>query len=78
MTTLRELVKKLPMFLRAKWTDRAGAIIESGHRPSFGDLVKFVQERTKLVDNEFGIDMAKGYNKVRNARDVKTKGIKMG
>ena len=60
-TTLGEWVKKLPMLLRAKWSDRAGGIIESGHRPSFGDLVKFVQERAKLVDNEFGVDMAKGY-----------------
>ena len=60
MNTLRELVKKLPMFLRAKWTDRAGSIIESGHRPSFGDLVKFVKDRAKLVNNEFGNDMTKG------------------
>ena len=60
MNTLRELVKKLPMFLRAKWTDRAGSLIESGHRPSFGDLVKFVKDRAKLVNNEFGNDMTKG------------------
>ena len=63
MTTLRELVKKLPMFVREKWTERAGSIIESGHRPSLRDLVKFVQERTKLVNNEFGNNMAKGYTK---------------
>ena len=73
MTTLRKLVKKLPMFVKAKWTERAGSIIESGHRPSFGDLVKFVQERAKLVDNEFGNDMAQGYTKTRNARESKGK-----
>ena len=59
MTTLRELVKKLPMFLRAKWTDLAGGILESGSRPKFKDLVKFVNSRAKLVNNEFGNDMNK-------------------
>ncbi|XP_028404829.1 uncharacterized protein LOC114527399 [Dendronephthya gigantea] len=59
MSTLRELVKKLSMFLRAKWTEQAGKLMESGRRPSYGELVKFVQERAWLVDNEFGSDMAK-------------------
>ena len=30
MNTLRGLVKKLPMYFRARWTERAGNIIESG------------------------------------------------
>ena len=29
----RELAKKLPMFLRAKWTECTGKIIDSGRRP---------------------------------------------
>ena len=57
MHTLRELAKKLPLFLRAKWTERAGSIIESGCRPRFSDFVSFVKQRAKLVDNEFGKDM---------------------
>ncbi|XP_022790440.1 LOW QUALITY PROTEIN: uncharacterized protein LOC111329941 [Stylophora pistillata] len=57
MNTLRELTKKLPMFLRAKWTECAGKIIVSDRRPKFGDFVKFIKERAKLVDNEFGHDM---------------------
>ncbi len=60
MTTLRELVKKLPMFLRAKWTELAGGILESGSRPQFKDLVKFVNSRAVLVNNEFGNDMNRG------------------
>ena len=60
MTALRELVKKLPMFLRAKWTDLASGILESGSRPKFKDLVKFVNSRAKLVNNEFGYDMNSG------------------
>ena len=57
MNTLRELAKKLPMFLRTKWTKCAGKIIDSGRRPKFQDFARFIKERAKLVDNEFGQDM---------------------
>ena len=58
MNTLRELAKKLPMYLGARWTEKAGSIIEEGRKPEFGDFQKFVQQRAKLVNNEFGTDMA--------------------
>ena len=54
MNTLRELAKKLPMFLRAKWTKCAGKIIDSERRPKFQDFARFIKERANLVDNEFG------------------------
>ncbi len=57
MNTLRELAKKLPMHLRAKWTEQAGNIIEEGRKPEFEDFRKFIQRRAKLVNNEFGSDM---------------------
>lgn len=76
MNTLRELVKKLPMFLRAKWTEQAGRTIEAGHRPTFTDLVKFIKDRAKLVDNEFGNDMSKGGSKFRASKDYKGKDSK--
>ena len=57
MNTLRELAKKLPMFLRGRWTECAGKIIGADRRPKFQDFVAFVKERAKLVDNEFGRDM---------------------
>ena len=58
MNTLRELAKKLPMHLRAKWTEQAGNIIEKDRKPGFEDFLKFIQQRAKLVNNEFGTDMA--------------------
>ena len=48
------------MCLRVKWTDLAGGILESGSCPKFKDLVKFVNSRAKLVNNEFGNDMNRG------------------
>ena len=63
MNTLRELTKKLPVFLRAKWTECGGKIIVSDRRPKFQDFVKFIKERAKLVDNEFGHDMNTGTSK---------------
>ena len=60
MNTLRELAKKLPMFLRGRWTECAGKIIGLGRRPKFQDFVTFVKDRAKLVDNEFGRDMVPG------------------
>ena len=57
MNTLRELAKKLPTFLRAKWTECVGKIIDSGCRPKYQDYAKSIKDRVKLVDNEFGQDM---------------------
>ena len=51
MNTLRELARKLAMFLRGRWTECVG---------KFQDFVTFVKERAKLVDNEFGRDMVPG------------------
>ena len=45
--TLRELNRKLPLFMRVKWTECAGRIIESGRRPRFVDFVNY----------EFGEDL---------------------
>ena len=75
MNTLRELVKKLPMHLRAKWTEQAGKIIEEGRKPRFEDFLKFIQQRAKLVNNEFGTDMANSI-KPKNGKNEKggTKG----
>ena len=57
VNTLRELTRKLPLFLRVKWTERAGKTIESGSRPKFKDFLHFVKKRATLVNNEFGEDL---------------------
>lgn len=41
MNTLRELAKKLPMFLRGRWTECAWKIIGSDRRPKFRDFIAF-------------------------------------
>ena len=71
MNILRELAKKLPMFLRAKWTECAGKIIDSGRRPKFQDFARFIKERAKLVDNEFGQDMNSVFARETNMRKKK-------
>ena len=57
MNTLRELAKKLPTFLRAKWTECTRKIIDSRHSPKFQDYAKSIKVRVKLVDNDFRQDM---------------------
>ena len=52
--TLMGLSRKLPFFLRGKWAECAGKVIEAGGRPKFSVLLKFVKHRAKLVNNEFG------------------------
>ena len=54
---LMELNRKLPYFMRGNWAECAGRIIESGRRPQFTDFFKFVQDRAKLVNDEFGEDL---------------------
>ena len=67
MHTLREL------FLRGKWTERAGSILESGCRPRFSDFVSFVKQRAKLVDNEFGKDLSNDSPKEKGRNQKKEK-----
>ena len=55
--TLMELNRKLPYFMRGKWAECAGRIIESGRRPNFSDFLRFVKDRAKLINNEFGEDL---------------------
>ncbi|PFX13941.1 hypothetical protein AWC38_SpisGene21942 [Stylophora pistillata] len=55
--TLRELNRKLPLFMRVKWTECAGRIIESGQRLRFMDFLQFLKQRATLVNNEFGEDL---------------------
>ena len=57
INTLRELNRKLPLFMSVKWTECAGRIIESGQRPRFADFLQFLKQRATLVNNEFGEDL---------------------
>ncbi|PFX13875.1 hypothetical protein AWC38_SpisGene22013 [Stylophora pistillata] len=52
--TLGELNRKPPLFMRVKWTECAGRMIESGQRPRFGDFLQFLRQRASLMNNEFG------------------------
>ncbi|CAB3996126.1 Hypothetical predicted protein, partial [Paramuricea clavata] len=67
MHVLRELAKKLPMYLRSRWTEYAGNIFESRQRPRFEDFLKFIKQRAKLVNNEFGRDMNIPFSKPRTS-----------
>lgn len=70
--TLRELNKKLPLFMRVKWTECAGRIISFGAKPKFADFLKHLKDRAALVNNEFGEDLNAASSKERenvNRRD---------
>lgn len=55
--TLLEPNRKLPYFMRGKWVECAGRIIEAGQRPKCNDFLKFVNDRAKLLNDEFGEDL---------------------
>ena len=48
MNTLRELARKLPMFLGGRWTECAEKFIGLGKRFKFQDFVTFVKERERV------------------------------
>lgn len=58
--------------MRAKWAECAGRIIEAGERPKFEDFLKLVKARAKLVNNEFGEDLA-----ASSSREKKRNGEKV-
>lgn len=65
VNTLCELSRKPPLFMRAKWTECAGTIIEAGSRPSFNDFLQFVKRRAMFVNNDFGKDLCTNVFKVK-------------
>ena len=65
--TLRELNKKLPLFMRVKWTECAGRIISRGSRPKFADFLQHLKDRAALVNNEFGEDLTASPSKERDS-----------
>ena len=65
--TLRELNKKLPLFMRVKWTECAGRIISHGSRPKFADFLQHLKDRAALVNNEFGEDLTTSPSKERDS-----------
>ena len=61
---LRRIVKRLPMHLRAKWVDVAHSINETasgrlGREPTFSDLAKFVDEKSRVASSMYGLDLTK-------------------
>lgn len=69
---LMELNRKLFYFMRVKWVECAGRIIEVGERLKFEDFLKFVKVRVKFVNNEFGEDFVVSFlrEKKRNGEKV--------
>ena len=68
MNTLRDLAKKLPMFIRGRWTECAGRIIELDRRPKIQDFVHLSKERQSWWTMSFGRDMVPGPFKETPAR----------
>ena len=50
INTLMELNRKLPYFMRGKWAECAGRIIDSGRRPKFSDIFKVCQGQSKACE----------------------------
>lgn len=69
--TLMELNRKLPFFMRGKWAERAGRMIEAGERPKFIDFLKFVKDRARLVNNEVGEDLVLSSSREKKRNDKK-------
>ncbi|XP_055998880.1 uncharacterized protein LOC130047581 [Ostrea edulis] len=56
---LRRIVKRIPMHLRTKWVDIAHSITESGREPRFSDLVKFVDDKSRVANSMYGLDLTR-------------------
>lgn len=69
---LMELNRKLFYFMRVKWVECVGRIIEVGERLKFEDFLKFVKVWVKFVNNEFGEDFVVSFlrEKKRNGEKV--------
>ena len=65
VNTLKELNRKLPMFMRARWTEEAGKRYERNSSPPFEDFLNFIKKKATLMNNEFGDDLTSSDSKDR-------------
>jgi hypothetical protein len=65
VNTLKELNRKLPMFMKARWTEKAGKIYEGNSTPRFEDFLNFIKKKATLMNNEFGDDLTSSDSKDR-------------
>ncbi|CAB4030053.1 Hypothetical predicted protein, partial [Paramuricea clavata] len=65
LNTLKELNRKLPMFMKARWTEEAGKIYERNSTSRFEDFLNFIKKKATLVNNEFGDDLTSSDSKDR-------------
>ena len=45
------------MLLRVRWAEGANTIIETGRKPTFGELAKFISDRAKVANTLYGVDL---------------------
>lgn len=79
---LRRIVKRLPMHLRVKWVDIAHSINEPGTRrpgrePRFSDLAKFVDEKSRVANSMYGLDLAREKNDRNSSVKRQSDGVKV-
>ena len=71
---IKRIVHRLPNYMRTRWTEVAFGINESGREPNFKDLVKFVDERSRVASSMYGMDYAQDKRKQRpNSHKESTK-----
>ena len=54
---LRKIVRRVPMHIRTKWAERAHFILESGLKPNFADLARFIEQRARVANTVYGQDL---------------------
>ena len=54
METLSKIVKKLPLYLQAKWAERSGSLIEDDIEPEFEHLTEFLEKNASVSNTMFG------------------------
>ena len=54
MDTLSKIVKKLPLYLQAKWAERSGTLIECDIEPEFQHLTELLEKNASTANTAFG------------------------
>jgi hypothetical protein len=68
------IVRRLPMHLRGKWSEKADTIIESGHEPTFRDLTLFIERSARVATMMYGQDLrSSGQSNTKKSNDKNPK-----
>ena len=69
VVTLQRIARRLPYYIRTRWSELANDMWERGVNPSFTDLLKLVDSKARAANSPFGAELHASESRSRQGGD---------